>query len=127
MAHHYPGAGGKGIMKRHALAEMAVRAVLKEVILRPPYDGAKDYFFISDVDGQEYLTQLIKITIPALPRPKAKKKVTSRCVKWGTYIMLNINALVICPFRLCPRSVPELLRLTRETADGFLQTILGFL
>ena len=27
----------------------------------------------SDVDDQEYLTQLIKATIPALPRPKAKK------------------------------------------------------
>ena len=50
------------------------RAILNEVILRPPYDGAKDYFFISDVDDQEYLTQLIKITVPALPRPKAKKK-----------------------------------------------------
>ena len=73
MAHHHPGAGGEGVTKRHALAEMAVRAVLKEVILRPPYDGAKDYFFISDVDDQEYLTQLIKITVPALPRPKAKK------------------------------------------------------
>ena len=49
------------------------RAILNEVILRPPYDGAKDYFFISDVDDQEYLTQLIKITVPALPRPTAKK------------------------------------------------------
>ena len=28
MAHHYPGAGGKGIMKRYALAEMAARAYL---------------------------------------------------------------------------------------------------
>ena len=46
------------------------RAVLKEVILRPPYDGAKDYFFISDVDDREYLTQLIKVTIPALPGTK---------------------------------------------------------
>ena len=25
------------------------KAALKEVILRPPYDGAKDYFYISDV------------------------------------------------------------------------------
>lgn len=49
------------------------RAVLKEVILRPPYDGAKDYFYLSDVDDREYLAQLIKATIPALPGPKAKK------------------------------------------------------
>ena len=52
------------------------RVVLKEVILRSPYDGAKDYFYISDVDDRDYLTTLITATIPAipaLPRPKAKK------------------------------------------------------
>ena len=49
------------------------RALMKEVILRPPYDGAKDYFYISDVDDRDYLTELIKATIPALPKPKAKK------------------------------------------------------
>ena len=49
------------------------RGVLKEVILRPPYDGAKDYFYIGDVDDRDYLTTLIKATIPALPKPKAKK------------------------------------------------------
>ena len=49
------------------------KAVLKEVTLRPPYDGAKDYFYISDVDDRDYLTTLIKATIPALPKPKAKK------------------------------------------------------
>ncbi len=43
------------------------RALLKEVILRPPYDGAKDYFYISDVDDRDYLASLIKATIPALP------------------------------------------------------------
>ena len=48
-------------------------AVLKEVILRPPYEGAKDYFYISDVDDRDYLTALIKATIPALPEPKARK------------------------------------------------------
>ena len=49
------------------------RAVLKEIILRPPYDGAKDYYFISDVDDRDYLMQLIKVTIPALPKSIAKK------------------------------------------------------
>ena len=49
------------------------RAVLKEVFLRPPYDGAKDYFYVSDVDDRDYLTALIKATIPALPKPKPKK------------------------------------------------------
>ncbi len=41
------------------------RAVLKEVISRSPYDGAKDYYFIGDVDDRDYLTALIKATIPA--------------------------------------------------------------
>ena len=49
------------------------KTVLKEVILRPPYDGAKDYFYISDVDDRDYLTALIKATLPVLPKPKAKK------------------------------------------------------
>ena len=47
-------------------------AVLKEVILRPPYEGAKDYFYISDVDDREYLTSLIRVTILALPKLKLK-------------------------------------------------------
>ncbi len=49
------------------------RGVLKEVIYRSPYDGAKDYFYISDVDDSDYLVSLIKATLPALPKPKAKK------------------------------------------------------
>lgn len=49
------------------------KAVLKEVILRPPYDGAKDYFYISDVDDRDYLTTLIEATIPALPKQKIKR------------------------------------------------------
>jgi TfoX/Sxy family transcriptional regulator of competence genes len=49
------------------------KAVLNEVILRPPYDGAKDYFYINDVDDRDYLVSLIKATIPALPKQKVKK------------------------------------------------------
>ena len=49
------------------------RALLKEVFLRPPYEGAKDHFYISDVDDRDFMTALIKATIPALPKPKAKK------------------------------------------------------
>ena len=48
------------------------KALLKEVVLRPPYDGAKDYFYIADVDDRDYLTGLIKATLPALPKPKKK-------------------------------------------------------
>ncbi|MBR5735784.1 MAG: TfoX/Sxy family protein [Bacteroidales bacterium] len=49
------------------------RAVLRELDLRPPYPGAKDHFYISDIDDSDYLTELIKATLPALPLPKPKK------------------------------------------------------
>ena len=52
----------------------AGKALLKEVGFRPPYEGAKDYFYISDVEDRDYLTELIKTTLPALPEPKVKKK-----------------------------------------------------
>ena len=52
----------------------AGKALLKEIVLRPPYEGAKDYFYISDVDDRDYLVALIKATLPALPAPKTKKK-----------------------------------------------------
>ena len=48
-------------------------ALLKERLLRPPYNGARDYFYIRDVDDREYLAGLIKAALPALPEPKAKK------------------------------------------------------
>ena len=57
----------------------AGRAFLKEVILRPPYDGAKEYFYIGDVDDRDYLTDLITITLPALSKPESRRN--SRIVK----------------------------------------------
>lgn len=52
----------------------AVRALLRSEELRPPYDGAKDYFLITDVDDSDYLSALVKATCNALPYPKPKKK-----------------------------------------------------
>lgn len=52
----------------------AGRSLLKTVELRPPYVGAKDYFYIADVDDHELLSALVKTTCQALPEPKAKKK-----------------------------------------------------
>ena len=52
----------------------AGRAVLRTVDLRPPYDGAKDYFYIADVDDHEYLSLLVRETCKALPMPKSKRK-----------------------------------------------------
>ena len=52
----------------------AGRALLRNVDLRPPYDGAKDYFFIDDVDDRDYLSVLVRETCKTLPQPKPKKK-----------------------------------------------------
>ncbi len=52
----------------------AGRALLREVELRPPYDGAKDYFYISDVEDHDYLSSLVRETCKHLPEPKPKKK-----------------------------------------------------
>ena len=46
---------------------------MKGVILRPTYDGAKEYFYITDIDNRDYLVGLIKATLPALSKPDAKK------------------------------------------------------
>ncbi|MBP5708756.1 MAG: TfoX/Sxy family protein [Bacteroidales bacterium] len=50
------------------------KSLLKEIVLRPPYEGAKDYFYISDVDDSDYLSDIIKITVKTLPIPKKKKR-----------------------------------------------------
>ena len=52
----------------------AGRALLRNVEMRPPYDGAKDYFFINDVDDRDYLSALVSATCKALPKPKPKNK-----------------------------------------------------
>ena len=52
----------------------AGRALLKVEDMRPPYDGAKHYFYIEDVDDRDYLSALVKATYAALPDPKPKKK-----------------------------------------------------
>ena len=52
----------------------AVRPLLRTVELLPPYEGAKDYFFIADVDDRDYLSMLVRETCKALPFPKPKKR-----------------------------------------------------
>lgn len=51
----------------------AVRPLLRSVEMAPPYDGAKDYFLIIDVDDHDYLAMLVSETCRALPEPKPKK------------------------------------------------------
>ena len=52
----------------------AVKALLHKVDMRPPYPGAKDYFFIEDIDDGDYIRLLAAETCKALPAPKPKKK-----------------------------------------------------
>ncbi len=46
--------------------------ILKTVDMRPPYDGAKPYFYIEDVDDRDYLSELVRATCSELPDPKPK-------------------------------------------------------
>ena len=41
--------------------------------LHPPYEGAKDYFYIADVDDRDYLATLVRETCKELPEPKKKR------------------------------------------------------
>ncbi len=50
-----------------------VRSLLRNACLQPPYDGAKDYFLITDVDDRDYLSMLVTATCKALPDAKPKK------------------------------------------------------
>ena len=52
----------------------AGRALLRTVDMRPPYEGAKDYFYVADVDDRDYLSALVCETCKALPAPKVKKR-----------------------------------------------------
>ena len=38
------------------------------------YEGAKDYFYIADVDDRDYLSQIVRETCKVLPEPKPKKR-----------------------------------------------------
>ena len=51
----------------------AGRAMLRSVELRPPYEGAKDYFYITDVDDRDYVSELVRVTCKHLPLPKRRK------------------------------------------------------
>lgn len=50
----------------------AVRPLLRVVDMRPPYEGAKDYYFIADVDDRDYLSKIVSETCRALPEPKPR-------------------------------------------------------
>ena len=51
----------------------AVLTLLRIVDMRPPYEGAKEYFYIADVDDRDYVSTLVRETCKALPAPKRSK------------------------------------------------------
>ena len=51
-----------------------VRPLLRQIDMRPPYEGAKPYFYIADVDDHDYLSALVRETSRHLPEPKPNKK-----------------------------------------------------
>ena len=40
----------------------------------PPYNGAKNYLLIEDIENRERLTKLVTVTCAELPQPKPKKR-----------------------------------------------------
>jgi TfoX/Sxy family transcriptional regulator of competence genes len=52
----------------------AGRQMLRSVDLRPPYEGAKPYFYIEDIDDSDYVSELVRATCADLPEPKPKAK-----------------------------------------------------
>lgn len=51
----------------------AGRVLLRQEELMPPYEGAKDYFYIADVDDRDYVSELVRETCKVLPEPKKRK------------------------------------------------------
>ena len=49
-------------------------ALMPEASREPPYEGAKDYFYIADVDDCDYLSKLVMETCSNLPEPKPRRK-----------------------------------------------------
>lgn len=52
----------------------AVHPLLRTEESRPPYESAKDYFYIADVDDRDYLSKLVVETCNALHESKRKSK-----------------------------------------------------
>ena len=44
----------------------AGEAVLHEIVLRPPYPGARNHFYITNVDDRDYLEDIIRATLTEL-------------------------------------------------------------
>lgn len=50
------------------------RQLAPELETAPPYDGAKDYFLIENIDDRDFLTSFVMETCKELPMPKPKNQ-----------------------------------------------------
>jgi len=55
------------------------RAFIGEVVLAPPYPGAKPIFLIgAQMEDRDWLSELVGITVQELPLPKKRKRAKKR-------------------------------------------------
>lgn len=52
----------------------AAKRLFPSIPQAPPYEGAKDYFLIEDLEDRELLCQLVRVTWEALPETKTKDR-----------------------------------------------------
>jgi TfoX/Sxy family transcriptional regulator of competence genes len=52
----------------------AGRRLCPELREAAPYEGAKNYFLVEDVDNRDALVSLVTVTCTVLPEPKPKKR-----------------------------------------------------
>ena len=50
------------------------KQIWPDLVEAPPYEGAKNYFLVEDIENQGKLTEFIKATCAELPEPKPKKR-----------------------------------------------------
>lgn len=52
----------------------AGKEIIPGIKSEPPYEGAKDYFLLEELDDKDILGRFIRATVDELPEPKKKKK-----------------------------------------------------
>lgn len=51
----------------------AGKCLIASPVLEPPYEGARPYFYIEDVENWDFLSLLVAETCKQLPEPKSQK------------------------------------------------------
>lgn len=61
-----------------AYTHISSRQLAPDLDMAPPYDGAKPYFLIHDIDNKDFLTRLVIETCKSLPVQSRKKHLKSK-------------------------------------------------